>query len=323
MNPELPTPIQPSLQRLAALGVACVLVFFLTMMVPFLVGLSAFPLVVATVYYKRSYTVGLVVLCAVVIMTVSGQFSSGVNLETLPLFPLFLVVVFIAFLVGEILRKQYDPAQALVVVGAFLALVVFVGGAFAIEHYRDELSQIFIAKVTEYKESIAGERSDLAKQLDFFIQSPGQFLNALPVAGFLSIFLAVWFNLFMILRGHANLKFINDYPYTLKSLLKFRLPNSIVYCLIAVLAIYVLPEKMVGTQIQTWAGGLIYVLGSFFFMQGFGVYIEYLNFAKIHGVIRFLFITMTLLFLKEALAIIGILDMWFNFRKFFKSKGEQ
>ena len=71
---------------------------------------------------------------------------------------------------------------------------------------------------------------------------------------------------------------------------------------------------------------LLYCLGVFYLFQGFGVYNDFLKFLKIGGFIKTLFIAFTLILAAKFLAILGIFDLWFDFRRFFtnlkKDKGD-
>ena len=62
---------------------------------------------------------------------------------------------------------------------------------------------------------------------------------------------------------------------------------------------------------------LLYCLGVFYLFQGFGVYNDFLKYLRIGGFIKTLFIAFTLILGARYLALLGIFDLWFDFRRFF------
>jgi uncharacterized membrane protein len=63
-------------------------------------------------------------------------------------------------------------------------------------------------------------------------------------------------------------------------------------------------------------GNILYCLGVFYLFQGFGVYSDFLQYLRIRGFLKTLFIVFTLVMAFKFLAIIGMFDLWFDFRKY-------
>lgn len=61
-------------------------------------------------------------------------------------------------------------------------------------------------------------------------------------------------------------------------------------------------------------------MGVFYLFQGFGVYNDFLKYLKIGGFIKTMFIAFTFILANKFLAILGIFDLWFDFRRFFTNK---
>jgi uncharacterized membrane protein len=63
-------------------------------------------------------------------------------------------------------------------------------------------------------------------------------------------------------------------------------------------------------------GNILYCLGVFYLFQGFGIYNDFLKYLRIRGFVKTLFIVFTLVMAFKFLAIIGMFDLWFDFRKY-------
>ncbi len=306
---------EPSPKRLIILGLASVVVFFLTLSIPYLVSLSAFPLVLCFVYFPKwqAALVGLAntVFVYMVLATIHAQFGLGV-------LPLYLIVIFIAFAVSEIIKREVRPSDGMMIVGTFLAIVVFAGLAFIIESNRETLINYFTDELVKLRDQAIKEDENLRGQFQTLIDSVEYVINSIPFYGFISIFLGIWFNLYMMLRGATALKLKFNYPYRLRHLTYFKMPSWSVYVVILILGVYALPKEYMIPGVSTWAKGLVYVLGSFFFLQGFGIYLDYLSFVKVKGFFRSILIALTVVFANVVISAVGIFDMWFDFRKHFK-----
>ncbi len=60
----------------------------------------------------------------------------------------------------------------------------------------------------------------------------------------------------------------------------------------------------------------------FYFFQGFGLYISFLNFMGLGGFLRAVLVIATVITANEVLAIFGLFDMFVNFRKYMKRKDQ-
>lgn len=307
---------EPSLKRLAILGFASVAVFFLTLSLPYLISLSAFPLVLCFTYFPRSYAVTVSVIATILVYLIFSLIHAHMAVGFLPL---YLIVIFIAFSVSEVIRRQIKPSEGIKVIGVFLAIVVFTGLAVAIESNRETLVTYFTDELVKLRDQAVKEDENLREQFQSLIDSVDFVLNSIPFYGFVSIFLGVWFNLYMMLRGSVSLRFKFEYPYKLRDLTNFKMPVWSAYFVIFILSLYALPEKYLVPQLTTWLKGSVYVLGSFFFLQGFGIFLDYLTFVKIKGFFRSILIALTVVFANVLISGVGIFDMWFDFRKHFKS----
>ena len=56
-------------------------------------------------------------------------------------------------------------------------------------------------------------------------------------------------------------------------------------------------------------------LGVFYFFQGFGIYLAFLDSFKVTGFVRTLLVVATVMMANKMIAIIGLLDMFLDFKK--------
>ena len=71
------------------------------------------------------------------------------------------------------------------------------------------------------------------------------------------------------------------------------------------------------------SANLLKIFLIFYVIQGVGIFVALLNLAKIRGFTGFLFFFFVLIQGPFIFALLGLFDMWVNFRKFFKKKIEK
>ena len=315
---------QASIVRLVALGLASVVIYFLTLSAPYLFGFSAFPLVIAITYYKRPLTFSLIFACLIVVFSVLQVFE---NQWAYTLFPLYLVTCLVAVVVGEILLREIRPVKAILVTGFFLATLIFVGGGSLIQRNKGDVTELLKTSLMSIQDQVQKGSSvadiELKDRIQLMIDQADEIVTSTPAYIFISVFLGIWLNLYLILRSRKALQFLRNYPYQLRDLTRVQLPDWTSYLAVGILTFYVLPVETVGKDMQNWAKGAAYVLGTFFFLQGLGVYLEYLDFLKMRGFFRSLLIAVAVVLANTVLAGVGLFDMWFDFRRFFKNKRKE
>ena len=316
---SLPVPMG----RLLFLGFSSIFVYFITLFVPYLVSFSAFPLVIAMTYYKRHLSFGLIVSCLVVVFFLLRIFDSN---WTMVLFPLYMVTSLIAVVVGEILLREIPPRMAILGVGVFLVIMIFILGQVVVYYNKGFLVELFRDTLITVQDQLVSRSSDGGGEIKDYIQvlvdRVDEIVIATPAYIFISVFLGVWVNLYLTLRNHRVLFFLRRYPYKLKDLTNLRLPFWVAYVVIGLLFFYVFPLGIGGEYFQTFLLGAFYVIGTFLFLQGFGVYLEYFDFFKVRGFLRPLLLFFAVVFANTILALVGLFDLWFDFRRFFQRKGK-
>lgn len=321
--PEPKPSLSPGGGRLLLLGSASIFIYFITLFIPYLISLSAFPLIVAMIYYKRSTSLTLILTCSAVVFFLLQAFDSH---WVMALFPLYVTVCIIAIAAGETLLRNIPPVSALLGFGVFLVAVVFVFGHVIVYQSRERLVGFLERSLMSIQDQVTSQSLDKGSEfkdyLQLLIDQADEIVVAVPTYIFISIFLGIWLNLYLALRNYRVFLLFKGYPHRLKDLTNIRLPFWLAYLVIGLLFIYIFAPSIGGEYFQSFLLGALYVVGSFLFLQGFGVFLEYFNFFKVRGFLRPLLLFFTVVFANTILAIVGLFDLWFDFRKFFKQKNK-
>ncbi|MCO4792191.1 MAG: DUF2232 domain-containing protein [Bacteriovoracaceae bacterium] len=290
---------------------------------------AAVPMIMAFLLYGRgkAYFLGGVVLVATVVLAkVFPSFSH--------LWGIFLFVLINAVLVSEIIFRRWPPARGLIVMG--FALVCFVGALVAgvslstentlsIEIEKGVTTALNAIKSSEENKVLLESGDERAQALKEVLDNPkiivNQIINWSPSAIFVGIFFGLWVSLFLILRNSLIWRDQLGYPFGLSDLVKFKVPEYTVWPLIAGLILFVGGEYLsLGPVAEVIGGNILLCLGVFYFFQGFGIYLDTLNFFGVFGLFRTLMIMTTLFMAWQLIVFVGIFDTWINFRKFLVKK---
>jgi hypothetical protein len=103
-------------------------------------------------------------------------------------------------------------------------------------------------------------------------------------------------------------------------LLRFKVPEHVVFLLIIGLAVYLGADYGLGSQAEVFGSNVLGCLAVLYFFQGFGIYNDYMAFLKMGPFLRMILTTLTVLFAWKMLVAVGVFDLWFNFRKFIKKQ---
>lgn len=326
MNADLMQKPQLSIGRLLLLGVSSIV-----LCVSFIMSIFApFPLALAIVMYGRikGYLVGIAGL------VLSFLFASMIYGD-LTLFGFYFCVFIFAVGVAEIVVRGISPVKGMVTFG--LGFILLAAGMFAstmktlnttpkefilqqIEKSADKISeQKKVIEQSGDKDSI--QVLQLLDRPDLLAQ---EMIESFPSYFFMGVFLMLWFNMFLVLKSRRLLFTGNDYPYSEKDLLNFKVPFGFVLVLVVGLVLAIWGDTLLSQSYGLVGVTIIKCLGIFYFFQGFGVFSDLLNFAGIVGFFRTLIVVTTLFVGSYLIAVIGLFDNWFDFRKYFvKRKTEE
>jgi len=284
---------------------------------------APFPLALSVVLYGRlkAFLIGLLGL------VLSFGFATLIY-QDLTLFGFYACVLIMGFSIGEILIRGFNPVKGIVAVG--LSLIVMVGSLifFTVKTQGVNFEQFIVKQLELSSEKIAEQKAAIEKSSDKesiqvlqLLENPAllakEITEALPSYLFIGVFLMLWFNTFLALKSRRLLLSGTDFPFSERVLLNFKVPFAVVFLLV------------IGLVLATWGGDfkvdnleasgftIIKCVGLFYFFQGFGVFSDLLNFLGVFGFFRTL-LTMVVVFMANYLiAVTGLLDTWFDFRKYF------
>ena len=285
------------------------------------------PLAIAFLLYGRLITF------AVGAVTAGLMWTAAI---TVPGFPTYVVALyamtfFIAFMISESIYRNISPVRALIFSG--LIVVTILGSVLiAVDKIspitlKGEISSSVSAVLNQLKKQkqasteISGEEE---RAFDEFVSKPEALTNeiysSLPLIVFVFSYLGLWVSLYVTLRNSIVWRSKVLYNYNLKDLTNFKVPEFFVYPLILSLVLWVGADHGLPAGSEVIGRNLLYSLGVFYLFQGFGVYNDFLKYLKIGGFIKTMFLAFTFILANKFLAILGIFDLWFDFRRFFINK---
>ena len=144
-----------------------------------------------------------------------------------------------------------------------------------------------------------------------------EMIESFPSYFFMGVFLMLWFNMFLVLKSQRLLLSGHDYPYSEKNLLNFKVPFGFVAILALGLVLAVWGDNLGAGPYEIIGHTIIKCLGIFYFFQGFGVFSDLLSFLGIVGFFRSLIVMIIIFMANYLIAVIGLFDNWFDFRKYF------
>ena len=271
--------------------------------------------------------------CAGLMIGVSfGVSMTSVELAAFSTYGITMIsTVLTAFLVSSIVFNNEHPVR-----GVYRRGLILVGLTFALlgcyeffseNSLREEVNRLVTAQVeitksdANYQELIkaGGEH---ARSYEMALSNPEEItktiMNWMFSATFVGGFFLIWISFFMVLRNKRLWSPHRNYDFSNEDLVNFKVPEQLTYVVIAGLASYLGAEYVGLPILETIGMNVVISLGVFYFFQGMGIYIEFLNFLKIRGFIRSFLTLLTIFFAFRFIAIIGFFDLWANFKKYMK-----
>lgn len=319
MNTEIMQTPNLSTSRLLLLGLSSVL-----LCVSFVMSVFApFPLALAIILYGR--TKGLLV--GVLGLVLSMVFALFVHRD-LTLFGFYACVFIFGIGIAEIVKRGISPVKGIVIFGLSFILLISVGFLSSVKNKNVTVEQYVLQqleqnsdKLAELKKNVAASNQEDSIEFQQMLDRPDLIakgmIEALPGYFFVGVFLMLWFNMFLVLKSRRLLLSANDYPYSEKNLLNFKVPFGFVMLLAVGLALAIW-GKEIGYQYSEAIGfTIVKCLGLFYFFQGFGVFSDLLSFLGIMGFFRSIIVMVVIFMANYLIAAAGLFDNWFDFRKYF------
>jgi hypothetical protein len=246
---------------------------------------------------------------------------------------MYLTAFLYAILIAEVILRNINPVKGLIYSG--LIIVTLIGSILVGANLsgkisvKAELNKSVTKLMTMLKENnkdndAMNGSGDEARAFQDFISKPDELSNEifkiLPSIIFVFSFFGLWVCLYMTLRNSMIWRYKHLYGYSLKDLINFRAPDFFVWPLIVSLVCIVGADYGLPKVAEIVGSNLLYCLGVFYLFQGFGVYNAFLKYLRIGGFLKTMFVVFTLVMAYKFLAILGMFDLWFDFRRFFINK---
>jgi len=241
---------------------------------------------------------------------------------------LFIVSIFNATVISEIVFRDIDPSKGLLYGGMFIIIVVFavmifyiIFGNNLLENVIKNNLMIFADALKKNGQSVVAQGGDDAKLLQDFITKPDSYvqevINWFPAAVFFSVFAGQWIGMIGVLRNPNIWMRTRRYSFSLRHIVRFRAPEYLVGIVVFSLVLILIGEYVFGKYGEIIGWNLLYCIGVFYFIQGLGIYFDFLSNAGIKGLLRTILLFFAVVFANRLFALLGLFDMWFNFRKYF------
>ncbi len=326
MNATVIQTPQLSKGRLILLGMSSVILCISFVMSVF----APFPLALASILYGR----GLGVLTGLAGLGITFAFATFLY-QDLTLFWFYGCVLIFGLGIAEIVVRNINPIKGIVIFGFAFILAVAGTGTYLLKSKNLTAEQFILQQMELSKDKIEQQKKVIEQSTDKdsievlqLLDRPDllakELIASFPAYFFMGVFLMLWFNSFLALKSRRLLLSAQDYPYTEKNLLNFKVPFSVIPVLIVGFVLAIWGNSMGNLNWEPVGITIIKCLGIFYFFQGFGVMSDLLTFLGIMGFFRSIMVMIVILMANYLIAAAGLFDNWFDFRKYFvKRKTEE
>lgn len=319
MNTTVMQTPQLSKGRLVLLGTSSVILCLSFIMSVF----APFPIALAVILYGRA--LGLLTGLA----GLAAAFAFAFFLyQDLTLFWFYACVLLFGIAIAEIVLRNKSPVKGIVIFGMTFIVTVAASTGFFLKSRNQTAEQFIIQQMEKSKDKIDQQKKAIEQSTDKdsiqvlqLLDRPDllarEAVESFPSYFFIGVFLMLWFNMFLALKSRRLLLSAQDYPYSEKNLLNFKVPFALVPVLIVGFVLAIWGNNMGKLDWEPVGFTIIKSLGIFYFFQGFGVMSDLFNFLGIMGFFRSIIVMIVILMANYLIAAAGLFDNWFDFRKYF------
>jgi hypothetical protein len=332
MTTAIETKPQHSSTQLQSLGKLVALCAFAAMMSTFGPFALVAPAAIALAFIHFGV---LRVSVAVSLLSFGLYFLGGQNISAVGSILTFVYSAIVGFVIDRFTVYKVHPVKGVLYGGVLFYAFVLVIAGLGIYVSGTSLNDLILGQVNvfidqmkqspEYGQIVAAG-GDQARELKNLVASPKQMVDQvvswLPSVLFISIFSSLWASFYFVLRNSLTWRVNRKYPFGLLHLTFFKLPFGFAYPLIAALAMALIGDSIEGYDFSVIGFNLLYSLGALYFFQGFGVVYDFLTVKGYRGLFKSLLITLAVVFMWRLVVLVGVLDLWINFRKFYVKKIE-
>ena len=315
--------------RLICLGLLSVFLSFFGPLVVF----APVPLTMAILLYGRRSAALTVAAIAMMILLLSWGQEEGTSVYFVGVYVMAYVF---AVLVGEIILQNKHPLVGLFS-AAILLTVIFMsllgvasltlegGVSGTLQNFIAEQFTLFKSQSAEFLKTGGEDARTLSDILDNPEKAVGDIIYWSPFLLLSTVFGGIWICLGVVIKNATLWKDRLEYSWSASDFLTFSMPFHSVWPLVAGMLLILLGGDA-GSSLNMIGKNILYCMGIFYFFQGFGILIDFLIFMKIEGLWRTAFVVTAVAMGLVIIVLLGVFDMWFNFRRFFQkenSKGER
>lgn len=290
------------------------------------------PMTVAFLLYgkSRSWTLSLILSALVLILSFVSKDLAGLLSVSISYF----VATLVAFLTARVVWNKTNPVSGLIRNGLFVfTLIALLFGVVQLVSEKPILDLVTdqvvhfgnVLKQSPDYDKLMATGGEQAESWKYIVEQPKEiatkFLKMAFAGVFVGVFFVFWMSQFMLMRNTLIWRELHDYPYTMKDLVRFKIPEQFVFVLLAGMAMiplgtYVLENEVL--QVVGW--NIVYSLGVFYFFQGFGIVSDALDAFGIFGFFRSVLIILSIFMGYQFVSLLGVVNIWVDFRKFLKKK---
>lgn len=312
-------PPQLSKGRLILLGTSSVILCLSFIMSVF----APFPIALAVILYGR--VLGILTGLAGLIATFA---FAQLLYKDFTLFGFYACVLIFGLGIAELVLRNKNPIRGIVAFGLGFIVLLAGSGALFLKSRNLSAEQTIIQwmdlnkdKIEQQKKIIEQSAEKDSIQVLQLLDRPDllakEVIESFPAYLFMGVFLMLWFNMFLALKSRRLLLSAQDYPYSEKNLLNFKVPFALVILLVVGFVLAIWGNEMGTLNWEPVGLTIIKCLGIFYFFQGFGVMSDLLTFLGIMGFFRSIMVMIVILMANYLIAAAGLFDNWFDFRKYF------
>ncbi len=321
---NLPDNEEQSLGKLLVVGLFPVLLVYIHVVMSMF---APFPIALSSVVYGRlrgamSALIG--VLACIILVQFFAQ--DGVIL--------FIMVScsFVAFCLAEVVIRQINPLKGIMAIGLIITMIVSAGIVLTVTQTNKSPQELLVIEFEKIQPLIDEQRKKIKEaggensfELDTLITQPKllaeEVLKVGPGYFLMSVLLTLWINLFLLLKSNRLVNKFKNIKYSESYLLNFKVPDEGIWFVIASLALTLWGDKLGAWYAVIGLTGLK-TIGVFYFFQGFGIYLAFLDYVNLTGFFRSLLVVLTVFTAGTLLAIVGLADMFIDFKKLMQKKDQ-
>lgn len=238
----------------------------------------------------------------------------------------FAFIIFLSQISAYLIRRNLSPRIIFLYLNfGFAALVLLLGG-FVLAQFEGgytALIEKLISGTTDVFQFQSADQAAQFKEQLFEMPLLGvkqKFL--LPVLMMMFGAFQLWLGVVFILRFSQQWRQQVGYRSTIRELIQFKNPEWLIYPVLVLISLLLIGHQQKWELMNIGVISLLFFISFFYFLQGFGVYADFLRYLRLRGFMRILFVFVAVVFMSRLLAIVGFFDLWINFRKFFKKQIE-